>query len=67
MYAWTLYTPIKDFICYALNPFDIFKSFNRYIGYTAIYFILHHLSREIRHISKFVLRRGVNYVVLHMN
>ena len=28
MYAWTLYTPIHDFICYALNPFDIFKSFN---------------------------------------
>ena len=31
MYAWTLYTPIHDFICYALNPFDIFKSFNIYI------------------------------------
>ena len=30
MYAWTLYTPINDFICYALNPFDIFKSFNIY-------------------------------------
>ena len=23
IYAWTLYTPINDFICYALNPFDI--------------------------------------------
>ena len=21
IYAWTLYTPINDFICYALNPF----------------------------------------------
>jgi hypothetical protein len=27
IYAWTLYTPIDDFICDALNPFDIFKSF----------------------------------------
>ena len=26
-----------------------------------------HLSREICHFSKFVLRRSVNYVVLHMN
>ena len=31
MYAWTLYTPINDFMCYALNPFDIIKSFNIYI------------------------------------
>ena len=31
MYAWTLYTPINDFIFYALNPFDIFKSFNIFI------------------------------------
>ena len=26
IYEWTLYTPINDFICYALNPLDIFKS-----------------------------------------
>ena len=26
-----------------------------------------HLSRKICHFSKFVLRRSVNYVVLHMN
>ena len=27
----------------------------------------HHLSREIRHFSKFRLRMSVNYVILHMH
>ena len=37
MYAWTLYTPIHDFICYALNPFDTFKSFNINIYFFRFY------------------------------
>ena len=31
IYSWTVYTPINDLLCYALNPFDIFKSLSLYM------------------------------------